>query len=207
VNGLVWYADRAAGMTALILLTASVCLGIGLAGRARSRRWPAFAIEDVHRYLGLLTGTFIGIHALAILLDSYVPYSLTQILVPGTAPSRTVAVAAGVVSAELLAALAVTNHFRKRLSYAFWRRAHYLNFAVWILALGHGIAAGTDSDQPWGVYVYAGCAAAVAGLLAWRLLAKRALESWELGVWPTATAIVVGELVVALTFGPLGHHG
>ena len=57
MNGLVWYVDRAAGMTALVLLTASVCLGIGLAGRARSRRWPAFAIEDVHRYLGLLTGT------------------------------------------------------------------------------------------------------------------------------------------------------
>ena len=207
MNQLVWYVDRAAGMTALVLLTASVCLGIGLAGRFRSRRWPAFAIEDVHRYLGLLTGTFIVVHALAILLDSYVPYSLTQLLVPGTAPSRTMAVAAGVVSAELLAALAVTNRFRKRLSFAFWRKAHYLNFAVWILALGHGIAAGTDSDQQWAVFLYAGCAAAVTGLLAWRLLAKRALEPWELSVWPTAAAILVGELVVALTFGPLGHHG
>lgn len=206
MSSLVWYADRAAGMTALVLLTASVCLGIALAGRARSSRWPAFAIQDVHRYLGLLTGVFIAIHGLAILLDSYVPYSLTQLLVPGTAPSRTIAVAVGVVSAELLVALAVTNRFRKSLPYTFWRRAHYLNFAVWTLALGHGIAAGTDSDQPWAVYLYAGCAAAVAGLLAWRLLVKRALESWELSVWPAAAAIVVGELVVALTFGPLGHH-
>jgi predicted ferric reductase len=116
------------------------------------------------------------------------------------------AVAAGVVSAELLVALAVTNRFRKRLSYGFWRRAHYLNFAVWILALGHGIAAGTDSDQPWAVYLYAACGAAVAGLLAWRILVKRALASWELAAWPAAAAIVTGELVVALTFGPLGHH-
>lgn len=161
----------------------------------------------MHRYVGLLAGAFIGIHALAILLDSFVPYSLTQLLVPGTAPSRTMAVAAGVVSAELLTALAVTNHFRTRLSYAFWRKAHSLNFAVWVLALGHGIAAGTDSDQRWAVFVYAGCAAAVAGLLAWRLLAKRALEAWELSVWPTAAAIVTGELVVALSYGPLGHHG
>jgi sulfoxide reductase heme-binding subunit YedZ len=206
LTGALWYADRAAGITALVLLTISVCLGMGLAGRARSRRWPAFAIEDVHRYLGLLTGGFIGIHALTILLDSYVPYSLTQLLVPGTAPSRTMAVAAGVVSAELLIALAVTNRFRKSLSFAFWRKAHYLNFAVWILALGHGIAAGTDSDQRWAVFLYAACAAAVAGLLAWRVLAKRALESWEMSVWPTVTAIVVGELVVALTYGPLGHH-
>ena len=202
-----WYVDRAAGITALLLLTVSVCLGIGLAGRTHSKRWPAFAIQDVHRYVGLLTGAFIGIHALAILLDSFVPYSLTQLLVPGTAPSRTMAVAAGVVSAELLTALAVTNHFRTRLSYAFWRKAHFLNFAVWVLALGHAIAAGTDSDQRWAVFVYAGCAAAVAGLLAWRLLAKRALEAWELSVWPAAAAIVTGELVVALSYGPLGHHG
>jgi len=206
VTGLTWYVDRAAGITALLLLTASVCLGIALAGRARSKRWPAFAIEDMHRYLGLLTGAFIGIHGLAILLDSYVPYSLTQVLVPGTAPSRTMAVAAGVVSAELLAAIAVTNRFGKRLSYSFWRKAHYLNFAVWILALGHGIAAGTDSDQTWAVFLYASCAAAVAGLLGWRLLAKRGVESWELGVWPTAAAIVTGELVVALAYGSLGHH-
>ncbi len=206
MTGVAWYADRAAGMTALVLLTLSVCLGIALAGRARSQRWPAFAVEEVHRYLGLLTGTFIGIHALAILLDSYVPYSLTQLLVPGTAPSRTTAVAAGVVSAELLAALAVTNRFRKRLSFRFWRRAHYFNFAVWILALGHGIAAGTDSDQPWAVYLYAACGAAVAGLLAWRLLAKRAVAAWELTAWPAFAAIATGELVVALTFGPLGHH-
>ena len=206
MTGVAWYADRAAGMIALVLLTASVCLGIGLAGRARSWRWPAFAIEDVHRYLGLLTGTFIGIHALAILLDSYVPYSLAQLLVPGTAPSRTMAVAAGVVSAELLAALALTNRNRKRLSYSFWRRAHYLNFAVWILALGHGIAAGTDSDQPWAVYLYAACGAAVAGLLAWRILAKRELTSWELTACLAVAAIASGELVVALTFGPLGHR-
>ena len=206
MNGIAWYADRAAGMTALVLLTASVCIGIALAGRARSQRWPAFAIQEVHRYLGLLTGVFIGIHGLAILLDSYVPYSLKQLLVPGTAPSRTMAVAAGVVAAELLAALAITNHFRTRLSFRFWRRAHYLNFAVWILALGHGIAAGTDSDQPWAVYLYAACGAAVAGLLAWRLLAKRALAAWEQTAWPAVAAVATGELVVALTFGPLGHH-
>ena len=206
MTGVAWYADRAAGMTALVLLTLSVCLGIALAGRARSQRWPAFAIEEVHRYLGLLTGTFIGIHALAILFDSYVPYSLEQLIVPGAAPSRTMAVAAGVLSAELLAALAVTNHYRKHLSFRFWRRAHYLNFGVWILALGHGIAAGTDSDQPWATYLYASCAAAVAGFFAWRHLVKRTLASWELTAWLAASAILGGELVVALTYGPLGHH-
>jgi sulfoxide reductase heme-binding subunit YedZ len=200
-----WYADRAAGIVALVLLTLGVCLGLVLSGRARSPRWPAFAVEDIHRFVGLLTGAFIGIHALAILADSYVPYSLSQLIIPGTAPSRVIPVALGIVAAELLVALAITNRFRKRLSYTFWRRAHYLNFLVWILALGHGITAGTDSREAWAVALYAGCAASVAGLLAWRTLRKRKLASWEGSLWPAGAAIAVGELVVALSFGPLGH--
>lgn len=165
----VWYADRPAGLVALVLLTAGVCLGIALASRARSSRWPAFAIEEIHRYLGLLTAAFICIHGLAILGDTYVPYSVRQVLVPGTAPSRALPVAVGVVAAELLVALALTNRFRRRLPYTFWRRAHYFNFLVWILALAHGIAAGTDSSEPWGVIIYATCAASVFAMLAWRL--------------------------------------
>ena len=173
MTGVTWYADRAAGITAFFLLTASVCVGIALAGRARSKRWPAFAIEDVHRYLGLLTGTFIGIHAFAILTDGFVHYSVAQLLVPGTAPTRAFPVALGVVAAELLVALAITNRFRKRLSYAFWRRAHYLNFLVWVLALAHGIAAGTDSADAWGAWLYGACTACVSGLVGWRLVIRR----------------------------------
>jgi sulfoxide reductase heme-binding subunit YedZ len=192
VNGIAWYADRAAGMTALVLLTASVCLGIALAGRVRSQRWPAFAIQEVHRYLGLLTGVFIGIHGLAILLDSYVPYSLKQLLVPGTAPSRTMAVAAGVVGTELLAALAITNRFRTRLSFKFWRRAHYLNFAVWALSLVHGVTAGTDTHAGWAQLLYLVSAASVTGAIAWRVARRRTA-----GPWAVRLAPVIGGLVAA----------
>jgi methionine sulfoxide reductase heme-binding subunit len=91
------------------------------------------------------------------------------VLVPGTSSYRPLATALGVVALELLAALAVANRYRKRLSYRFWRRTHYLNFAVWALALEHGIASGTDSGTPWGVLLYGVAAAAVAGLATWRV--------------------------------------
>ena len=126
-----WYAARAGGMLAFALLTASVVLGLTLSGRARLRRWPRFAFEDVHRFVGLLAGGFVGVHVLALVVDTYVPFSLAQVLVPFTSSYRPLATALGVVALELLAALAVANRFRKRLSYRFWRRAHYLNFAVW----------------------------------------------------------------------------
>src|SRR5205085_10596119 len=100
--------------------------------------------------------------------DLYLPFSLTQLVVPGTSSYRPLSTALGIVAAELLLALAITNRYRKALSYRFWRRAHYLNFAVWGLALVHGIFAGTDRGAPWADFLYGCSAAAVAGFALWR---------------------------------------
>jgi predicted ferric reductase len=144
-----WYVVRAGGLVAFALLTLATVLGLLLSGRARMPSWPRFAVEDVHRFVGLATAVFVGIHGVGLLLDDYLPFSLTQLVVPGTAPYRPLATALGVIALELLVALALTNRFRDRLSYGFWRRAHYANFAVWALALLHGVTAGTDSREPW----------------------------------------------------------
>ncbi len=53
------------------------------------------------------------------------------------------------IAAELLAALAVTNRLRRQIPHRLWRRAHYLNFAVWLLALVHGLTAGADTGTAW----------------------------------------------------------
>jgi methionine sulfoxide reductase heme-binding subunit len=195
---LAWYSARAGGMVAFVLLSAGVVLGLVLSGRAHVRDWPRFAIEDVHRFVGLLTGTFVAVHLLMLLLQSYVPFSLVDLLIPGTASFDPLPVALGVVAMELLAALAITNHFRRELPYSFWRRAHYANFAVWLLALVHGIATGTDTGAAWAVALYAVCGGAVAGLTAWRFAKARRLEPWALRLWPGTAAIVAAELLVVV---------
>ncbi|HEV8098901.1 MAG TPA: hypothetical protein VGP56_07120 [Gaiellaceae bacterium] len=164
-----WYAARAGGILAYLVLTASVAVGLLMSGRARLQRWPRFALEDVHRFLGILAGTFIVIHGGALLLDHFVPFSLGQLLVPVTSSYRPLAVALGVVAAELLAALALTNHYRKRLPHRLWRRLHMLNFAVWGFALVHGLTAGTDAFTTWALVLYAGSAWLVLALLVHRI--------------------------------------
>jgi sulfoxide reductase heme-binding subunit YedZ len=114
-------------------------------------------------------GVFIVLHGGSLLLDRVVPISLSQLLVPGTDSYRPLAVALGIVAAELLAALAVTNHYRKQLSYGVWRRLHYLNFAIWGLALVHGLIAGTDALTTWALLLYAGSAWLVLALLVHRV--------------------------------------
>jgi sulfoxide reductase heme-binding subunit YedZ len=159
-----WYVARAGGIVAFALLTASVVVGLLLSGRPASKRWPKFALEDVHRFLGILAGVFIAVHALGLLADTYVPFSITDLVVPGAASYRSLPTALGVVAAELLGALAITNHYRRRIPHALWRKAHRLNFAVWILALVHGIYAGTDSGSVWAIALYTLSAAMVAAL-------------------------------------------
>jgi sulfoxide reductase heme-binding subunit YedZ len=165
---MIWYIARAGGVVAYLLLTLTVCIGIGLAGRARVPGFPRFAVNDLHRFAGILTGTFIAIHVGAILLDSYVHFTIPQVLVPLTSSYRDVAVAFGIVAAELLIALAVTNRLRNKLPQRIWRRAHYLNFAVWALATTHGITAGTDNTAIWLLAMYAVAIATVGGLAWWR---------------------------------------
>jgi len=165
----IWYAARASGVAAYVVLSVVVSIGITMGGKAQSRRWPRFAVEDIHRFGGLLVGSLIGVHVAAIALDSFLPFSIGQLVVPFAARYRPLWTGLGIFAAELLIALAITNHYRKRLPYRFWRVAHYANFAVWSLASVHGIFAGTDRSALWLAVLYGACISTVVALLAWRV--------------------------------------
>ena len=62
----IWYAARASGVAAYVVLSVVVSFGLALGGKAQSRRWPRFAVEDIHRFGGLLVGSLVGVHVLAI---------------------------------------------------------------------------------------------------------------------------------------------
>ena len=151
----VWYFARSAGIVAYLLLSASVVAGTLMSGRAMLT-WPRFAVEELHRFLAILTGIFIVLHGASLLLDRVVPISLGQMLVPFTSPYRPFAVGLGATAAELLAAVGLTNLFRAELPRVFWRRVHYLTIPAWALATMHGLLAGSDAGDPW----FAGIAAA-----------------------------------------------
>ena len=158
-----WYAARAGGVTAYLLVSACVLAGILLAGKTRVPGLPRFAVEDVHRFLGLLAGLFIAVHIGGVALDSVVPFSLTQLVVPFTAGYRPLATGLGIVALELLVAVSIANRLRARLPYRLWRRVHYATLAVWLLATFHGILSGSDRDQMWLQWLYAAAVASVVG--------------------------------------------
>ena len=201
-----WYVIRASGIVAYILLTGAVAIGIGLGGKERLERWPRFALTDVHRFVGMLVGVFVSLHVVTLAIDSFLPFSVSQIVVPFTASYRPVWTALGIVGAELLLALALTNRFRHRLSYRFWRRAHYLNFAVWTAATAHGIGAGTDSASSWNVALYGVAVALVTGLVARRIARARGGGAYRAGHELLIGAGFAALVVALLVTVPLGGN-
>jgi methionine sulfoxide reductase heme-binding subunit len=199
-NPALWYAARAAGVAAYVVLSLVVSIGLTLGGKAQNRTWPRFSVEDIHRFGGLLVGSLIGVHVLAIAADSFLPFSLTQLLVPFTSSYRPLWTGLGIAAAEILVALAITNHYRRRLPYAFWRKAHYLNFAVWAFASLHGLFGGTDRGATWLAILYAASVSTVLTLLVWRFGGSLA-RSRRLAVGGV-TAVALPLLIL----GPL-HRG
>lgn len=199
-----WYAARAAGIAAYLVLSGVVTLGILMGGKARSRRWPRFAVEDVHRFGGLLVGSLLTIHVLTVAIDSFLPFSLRELVLPFTEHYRPLPMGLGIAAAELLLALAITNHYRSRLPYRYWRNAHYLNFVVWIAATAHAVIMGTDRSAAWMIAMNATAVAAVLAALAWRIGRARSLA------WTPATSLLAagaGALAVAfVTLGPAAAH-
>jgi sulfoxide reductase heme-binding subunit YedZ len=199
-NPAFWYATRASGIAAYVVLSVVVCIGMSMGGKAQSRKWPRFSVEDVHRFGGLLVGALIGIHVVTIALDSFLPFSVINLAVPFTATYRPLWTGLGIAAAEILLALAITNHYRKRLPYSFWRKAHYANFAVWALAALHGVMSGTDRSVWWLAMIYGLSIASVVALATWRF-GQQNIRAGSVALSGVATVVAVPLLIV----GPLYH--
>jgi methionine sulfoxide reductase heme-binding subunit len=165
-----WILARATGLTAYALLTASVLAGLVLKARPFRALRPA-AVTETHRFLALLGLLALSGHGLAFVLDRTVRMPLAGLVVPGLSPYRPLAVAAGVLAAELMVAVYASFGLRRRIGTRSWRRLHWATYAIFVGATAHGLAAGTDTPQPWVRALYLGAVGAVVFATAWRGLA------------------------------------
>ncbi len=165
-----WLLARASGLAAYVLLTASVLAGLVLKSRPFGSTPRPASVIDVHRFLALLALGMLGLHGVALVLDRTVRMPPAALLVPGLSPYRPAAVALGVLTAELTALVVVSFSLRRRIGVRAWRRLHWATYLVFLIGSVHGLAAGTDSPQPWARGLYLGAVGAVAFATAWRAL-------------------------------------
>jgi sulfoxide reductase heme-binding subunit YedZ len=164
-----WYATRASGITALILLTLTMVLGMTTTTRARARNWPGFAQQEMHRRISMIAVVFLAIHVLTSVLDTFVTISWAAIVIPFTSSYGRFWVGVGAISLDLMIAVFVTSLLRARMRPATWRAVHWLAYLSWPLALAHTFGMGTDSREGWVIVLGVVCVGAVGVALAWRL--------------------------------------
>jgi DMSO/TMAO reductase YedYZ heme-binding membrane subunit len=164
-----WLLARAGGLTAYVMLTLSVLAGLVLKSRPFRALKPA-AVTDLHRLLALLGLGALAGHAIALVLDSTVHVSVAGLFVPGLVSYRPVWTSLGILAAELMILVYASFSLRKRIGTKNWRKLHWATYGIFGAATVHGIAAGTDTAQPWVLGLYIGAVAAVAAATTWRFL-------------------------------------
>ena len=172
-----WYVARSGGIVALLLAAASVVYGLLLSSKITGRDPGPKWLLDLHRYLGGGTVIFTLIHMVALMLDSYVNFTLVDLLVPGAASWNPGAVAWGVVAFYLLVAVQVTSMMMKKIPRKWWKWIHMSSYALLWTGLVHGLQAGTDASHP----LYVAGTIAIVGLTVWltgyRILMQRKLRA------------------------------
>jgi DMSO/TMAO reductase YedYZ heme-binding membrane subunit len=161
VNQIPWYVARSSGLVAWALIVATIAWGLLLATKVLGRRPTPAWLLSLHRYLGALTVAFVGVHVVAILLDSYTSFGITNVLVPFTGSWHPAAVAWGIVGMYLLAAIEITSLLRHRMSKRSWHAVHLLSYFLFATTTVHMLTAGTDVKA-----VVASTAAALFGIAA-----------------------------------------
>lgn len=196
-----WYLTRGSGIVALLLVTASVVLGILTSGRWEALRWPRFVIERLHRNISLLVVVFIAIHVATTVVDGFVPIGWLDAIIPFRSGYRPVWVGLGTLAVDLLLAITITSLLRVRIGHRTWRVVHLLSYAMWPTAVIHGLGSGTDAAATWMVGLTGASLAAVAIALWWRLAVRRPRH---VGVAPVA---VLASLAVPMAIGAFAWTG
>lgn len=164
-----WYASRASGVVALVLLTAALALGMLVNRQGRLPGLPRFAVTGLHRNISLLSVAFLAIHVLTAVADPYVMIGLAATVIPFTAAYKPLWLGLGALSLDLVAALIVTSLARARMGRRAWRAIHWAAYAAWPLAVAHSLGSSADMRSGVMLGVLTGCVQTGCGALAWRL--------------------------------------
>ncbi len=200
-----WYLTRGLGVGALLLLTASIVLGVLTTVGWKSPRWPRFATAGLHRNLTLLSICVVVLHVLTTVLDGYTPIRLIDAVVPFVSAYRPVWLGLGAVAFDLLLALVATSLMRARLGYRAWRWVHWLAYVSWPVALVHALGTGSDARFAWLQLVGVACIVAVVLAVLARFGVKRDLPLLVRAAGFAAAVVVPVAIVVWYDSGPAQH--
>lgn len=168
-----WYLSRGSAMVAFAMLWLSMGLGLIISNKL-ARLWPGGPVAfDLHQYVSFLGLAFAVFHALILMGDGYIGYTLNQVLTPFASENyMDLWVGLGQIGIYLWAVVSFSFYLRARTGTKVWRLVHFASFIVFALALTHGLLSGTDSQAPWALRMYLYAGASLLFLLLYRILSN-----------------------------------
>lgn len=170
LHDLWWLVSRAAGVTALLLVTAAVLLGLAMATRTLRRPALRRVAMRLHEDIAVVSLVALAVHGLALLGDAWLKPGLAGITIPFAISYRPIPTGIGILGGYLMLLLGPSFYLRRRLGAKRWRSLHRLTPAVWLMAAVHALTAGTDGTTQWLRLVVLAPLPALAYLLIVRLL-------------------------------------
>ena len=168
-----WLASRAAGIVALLLVSASVLIGLAMASGLLRKPGIKRALLPFHEHTALAGLVALGVHGVTLLGDAWLRPGVAGIAIPFVIGYRTVYVALGILAGYLAALLGLSFYARRRIGARLWRRMHKATVLVYAMGLVHTLGAGTDASTTWLRAVMLATAVPIVGLFALRVARSR----------------------------------
>jgi sulfoxide reductase heme-binding subunit YedZ len=150
-----WILLRAAGIGAYVALWLAVAWGLVATTGVVKKRISKPSANAFHAFVATTGLALLGVHLSLLLLDSFMPFTFKDVLIPLRATYRPYAIAAGIFAMYTMVLLMVSSWSRSKMSTKLWRAIHLLSVPAFVLALLHGVFAGTDTERPWMFILYA----------------------------------------------------
>src|SRR5450759_3806906 len=198
---LAWYAVRALGFLAYLVLAASVLYGLLLSTKildAIAHRPVSFAL---HKDLSIVGLVLAALHGVILIADQSFDFTPRAILVPFASPYSPGTVGIGQLAFYASAVILVSFYVRRRIGQRTWRLLHYVTFLSFAGATYHGIASGSDSGSPWAFWIYLVPVTGMIFLTTYRLVVSLSNRFRRLGA-VRGGAVPVGAVPVGAV--PLG---
>jgi sulfoxide reductase heme-binding subunit YedZ len=152
-----WLAARAAGITAYLILTFIIAMGLILSHPVNRSTWKlSKRLFPWHENLFVFLLAFLAAHIVSIVLDPYAGVGIAGSFIPGLSSFRSVPVALGTLALYGLLITGLTARYTKWLPAGWWLKLHRLSIVVWALTWAHGILSGADTGGIAVMYVSTG---------------------------------------------------
>lgn len=169
---LFWLSSRALGVTALVLVSLSVGLGLALASRVARRPGLPARIKRLHEATALTALIAIAAHGLVLLGDNYLRPSLADLVLPFSMANQPLWTGVGIIGGWLAAILGLSFYVRRWVGSGLWRKMHRWTLAVYVLAVAHTFGSGTDAGSTWLLLILAATGLPIVFLATLRFLPR-----------------------------------